>query len=132
AHYRNLARLWQLQAERGKADARLSAMRARIEAMQASLPKLQPEDQAVLDRHAKLLELSQEVNRAVNEAAEINGAVDALSSAVVRAQKINVDRAEQKSATVADAYDRLLTIKNTFGPIQATFTTNNGALSKSV
>lgn len=63
AAYKKLLELWRVTAERAKCENRVGALKARIAGLQATLPKLEPADQAVLDKHERLVELSREASR---------------------------------------------------------------------
>ena len=82
AAYKKLLELWRLNADRAKADNRAGALRARIAGLQATLPKLEPADQAVLDRHEQLIELSREVVRVEQVVLEIQEAFLEVTSLV--------------------------------------------------
>lgn len=69
--YRKLVQLWTATAERTRTENRVNAIKARIIALNATLPKLDQVDQTTLNKHARLLELSQDVARISHDISDI-------------------------------------------------------------
>jgi type III restriction enzyme len=92
---RDFAQLWTVTAGKIKAENRLAAATARIAALQATLPKLEKEDQATLDKNQSVVELSQQAGRQKADFEEMQQLVGELSSRLTTVQKLTTDLKDQ-------------------------------------
>ncbi|WP_436090661.1 TrlF family AAA-like ATPase [Devosia sp. LjRoot16] len=120
ASYRQLAELWRGESERTKSQNRITALQARVASLQSSLPKLDPADQAVLDKHDRLLLLTQaqqrfegDLGKFANDLDALKRAADSLESLPGSADSANYSAyAESANTILAELKDFLGKLRN--------------------
>jgi chromosome segregation protein len=107
--YRQLIRLWELQASKSGAENRINAFRARITALQSTLPKLSDADEAVIAKHTRLLEASEEVTRAVDDTDSMLSIVDELAALALAAKPFKLLTDDPQLAAVKEGFESIRT-----------------------
>lgn len=97
---RNLLTLWRSEDEKRRIENRVAATRARIKALQSTLPKLDPVDQQVIDAHNKFLVMVEQVDQAVEDIANVEDVLDSLTESINGIQKIDPIDAPEASILI--------------------------------
>lgn len=104
---RKLAQLWETKALKSSAENRVNALRARITALKATLPKLQESAQEVLDTHARLLDANEEISRALEDTEGIQAALEDLTIAISATKKITIDIDQPDFKAAKNAFENI-------------------------
>ncbi len=108
AAYKKLLELWRITAERAKCENRVGALKARIAGLQATLPKLEPADQAVLDKHERLVELTREAARIEQDAQEVETSVADLRQLIAGIASVEVAAPEASFVAFREAANNFI------------------------
>lgn len=97
---RKLLTLWRSEDEKRRIENRVSATRARIKALQSTLPKLDPVDQQVIDAHNKFLITMEQVEQAVEDITHVEDLLESLTEGIDGIQKIDAIDAPEASVLI--------------------------------
>nr|WP_167767586.1 AAA family ATPase [Bradyrhizobium frederickii] len=98
---RSLLALWQLEDEKRRLENKVAATRARIVALESTLPALQEADQKTLDTHNQLLVAMEQVERSVEDISAIEDSFDELSELLAGIQELDATTIAEVSAVAA-------------------------------
>ena len=107
--YRQLIRLWELHASKSGLQNKISALRARITALQSTLPKLSDADEATIAKHNNLLESSEEVTRAVDDASGMLSLVNELAAVAQSSKPIQATTDDSQMKAVKQEFESIRT-----------------------
>jgi chromosome segregation protein len=107
--YRQLIHLWEIQASKSGAENRINALRARITALQSTLPKLNEADEAVVAKHTQLLEASEEVTRVVDDTESTLSIIDELDTLSQAAKPFKLLTDDPQLIAVKESFEGIRT-----------------------
>lgn len=105
---RRFVELWKLQSDKARTENRLNAAAARIVALQSTLPKLEPADQEILDKHQKLLEVSQQAARIQKDLTEVDTLTVEIGTKLSGIQQIKTTLSDAAIKAVEEARLKLV------------------------